>query len=225
MIIQVYCFNIDRLNEYNKLENRRLAETRNENNDIINSFYRSEKLRQIQEEENRKLVKKVNELTSKLQGRKSSSSSLEKDNKKSQDVKEIRNSIHVNNSKGFKKEDQEKYIKDLENDIYTLQKVILDKDVSIKMLEEKLYDQNKNTDLEEENTKLKFEIDRLKSEKQTLISDELNKTLKIIEKQTVDMKQENSNVNSMLTNEIKIKNKEVELFMKEISELKKVITE
>jgi hypothetical protein len=214
---------LDRLNDNNK-DNKRFPDSRNEHNEILTSFYRSEKLRQKQEEENRILMKKVSELTSKLQEKRSSS--LEKgETRRSQELKGLRGNTHGSSSNGFKKDEQEKYIKDLENEIYTLQKAILDKDINIKMLEEKLYENNNNMDLEEENNKLKLEIERIKSEKHNIISDELNKTLKIIEKQTVDMKQENSNVNSMLTNEIKIKNKEVEIFMKEITELKKTLLE
>jgi hypothetical protein len=214
---------LDRLNEYNK-DSKRIPDARNEHNDILTSFYRSERLRQKQEEENKILTKKVSELTSRLQERRSSS--LEKgETRRSHELKGLKGNVHGNASNGFKKDEQEKYIKDLENEIYTLQKAILDKDINIKMLEEKMFNNNNSNDLEEENTKLKLEIDRIKSEKQNIISDELNKTLKIIEKQTVDMKQENSNVNNMLTNEIKIKNKEVEVFMKEITELKKTLLE
>ena len=39
------------------------------------------------------------------------------------------------------------------------------------------------------------------------------------------MKQENSNVNMMLTSEMKLKAKEVEIYIKEINDSKKIISE
>ena len=185
------------------------------------------------QEDHKLLLKKVNELSNLLKDTRSKTEENQLEGKKSN---EFKRTLHNSNaSNGFNCVVHEKEIKDLEKENNLLQMMIFDKDRKNKKMEDQLasrtqLDKLTELDILEENNMLKNEIYRLKSEfnsnnKESLLSDEVSKTLRIIEKQTVDMKQENSNVNMMLTSEMKLKAKEVEIYIKEINDSKKIISE